>query len=173
MASICAGVAQTLLQLTLLRGGRRFRFPKRGKIARFRVGKGQSRIDFDLSPVVWSAGLLGFGLFGLSAIALFDCSPIISVLIALAADVGFVLILLYALRKLLASGDPMQGVSLLGATGIVSLTIPAHGVGSVSYVAEGKRHVTPARSADDLPLDQGARVMVIGLKNRVAIVEEF
>lgn len=168
VAFICAGVAQTLLLLTLLRGGKRVRLPKQ-----FRVGKTRSRVEFDLSPVVWSAGTLGFGLFGLLIRSFTDADGLASILYAVAADVSFVLVLLFALRRLLAGGDAMEGGTLLGSMGVISLPIPAHGVGSMSYVAEGKRHVIPARSSDELPLEQGTRVMVVSLENRVAVVEEL
>lgn len=76
-------------------------------------------------------------------------------------------------RYLSDSARPVEREPLLLATGHVSVSIPAGGVGSIAYVAQGRRVTMPARGKDHIALSRGTPVVVVDLAGKVAVVEEL
>jgi hypothetical protein len=125
-------------------------------------------------PVVVCCLMTGFGLGGLVASRLLHLPVATSVVVGIAAAIILIVAALSALAHLFSGqAKQMEGSSLIGAVCRVSLSIPKEGVGSVAYIADGKRHVISARSSSGHELSKGSRVLVTDLRNRVAIVEEL
>ena len=59
---------------------------------------------------------------------------------------------------------------VIGAEATVILTIPSHGVGSISYEAAGSRFTSPARSMAGTEIRQDARVIVRERDGQVLVV---
>lgn len=125
-------------------------------------------------PVTVCCIMIGFGLGGLIAGRLLHFPAAITIIGAMVSAILLVIAALTALAHLFSGqAQQMEGTSLIGSICLVSLSIPAEGVGSVAYIADGKRHVIPARSPTGHELSKGCRVLVTDLRNRVAIVEEL
>ncbi|MFY9235466.1 MAG: hypothetical protein WAO58_13520 [Fimbriimonadaceae bacterium] len=123
-------------------------------------------------PAAVGISITLFGVFGLCLRVLIGLEPWPSVFGALGLSIVLFAWLVRATQRLLANtGKPMEGCSLVGMIAHVSLTIPAEGVGSIAYSAEGKRHTIPARAQH--PIEKGMRVLVTDLRDRIAVVEEF
>ncbi|MCB9642468.1 MAG: hypothetical protein H6728_05285 [Myxococcales bacterium] len=65
----------------------------------------------------------------------------------------------------------LRGSVLYGMVAQVSLTIPASGVGQISFVSQGSRTSMPARSKGGLGLPSQTRVVIVDLEGPIAIVE--
>ncbi|HEY1012692.1 MAG TPA: hypothetical protein VGE07_08320, partial [Herpetosiphonaceae bacterium] len=69
-------------------------------------------------------------------------------------------------------GDAPAVESAVGALATVTTSIPAGGLGAVAYEAAGRRQTVPAR-AEAGPLARGSEVVILEVRQHVALVGEF
>ena len=63
---------------------------------------------------------------------------------------------------------------ILGKECIISNRVPEHGYGAIVYKEEGQADISmPAKSEDSLVYEQGTRVLVVDVKDQVAIVKKL
>ena len=62
---------------------------------------------------------------------------------------------------------------LVGSLAHVAVAIPRRGVGSIALVVGSRRTTLPARCHQDRAIARGTEVVVIGQRNRVALVAPF
>lgn len=68
----------------------------------------------------------------------------------------------------------MKGAALIvGSLAHVSVAIPRRGVGSIALVIGSRRTTLPARCSEDSAIARGTEVVVIGRRDRVALVTPF
>ncbi|MFN7971217.1 MAG: hypothetical protein U0166_02545 [Acidobacteriota bacterium] len=186
--SLLAGLGLSLLLGAS--GGRLFRllglprlprFPRLPRVARMRVPRAKlARAAAreigppSAVPLVSGVFLTIFGAAGLAARGMLGFETLASAAVALGCGGVAALLGARALAGLLEDGSgAVRGATLLGAVGRVSLAIPDGGVGSVSYVVEGRRSTLPARTRSGAALPAGCRVVVLAFEDRVALVEGF
>lgn len=140
----------------------------------------QSRPAGSAGPIIsraWSYSLgLGaavFGAAGLLLLLVFDLDPAMSVLVALGLGliIGF---LALALLVYLPSHDQAREALIdfdaAGCRANVVISIPANGLGEVTFRHDKERINLGARSANGLPIAKGVVVVIERVTKRVAVV---
>lgn len=158
-----------LLTRLLPRRLARVRFRRRGG------GQGTGSVVPAMLPLLAGQFAAGFGAIGLVLIAVDKTSGWVSVVGGTVA--GSVLAGAWSLilGRYLPAGEAreMAGEPIIGRTGHLSVAAPAGGMGAVAYVAEGKRVTLPARTLDGAALPRRARVMIVEMEGKVAVVQEL
>jgi membrane protein implicated in regulation of membrane protease activity len=142
-------------------------------------GKVPAEIPGELAwagPLMVGIFLTLLGAAGLVAQVKLHFPPWPSLLTAVGASAGLTALLILSLARVMmrsAVASEVRGTDLVGTVGEVSLAIPEDGVGTLTYIGQGRRVAMPARSADGSALSQGTRVMIVRVENHVAYVEEL
>lgn len=187
-ACLLAGTGLSLL--VLLSGGRgRLRIPlPRGaqlrvprvrlpfRLPRLKLGRRSGRTAAQLpwtSPFLVSLFLTAFGASGLLLRVSLGVTAVASFWGALGIGSLTSTTLALGAARWLREQDPETGAVLLGIVASVSLAIPAGGVGSIAYHANGRRATMPARCRSGAGLAPGSRVVVLAIEERVASVSEI
>ncbi len=131
------------------------------------------RVSF-LSPLVLSTLLVGFGAMG------FAVQHWLTelILVSLAAAVGMGAVggsgVWWSLNKLRAVEGSSEAVvrTLLGHTAMVSIAIPAAGLGEIVYEKNNSRFNAPARAGNGRAIPRGAQVIIGGVDGAIFLVEE-
>jgi len=128
-----------------------------------------------LNPIALAAFLGGFGAVGLMVRGAGATSWL-----ALGSALSGGLLLSAALfrvfvRYVLAAegSSPSAREAAIGKIASVSTAIPAVGLGSITYVANGRRHTVPARTADEQSLARGCEVVVVAIADNIAEVMRY
>jgi hypothetical protein len=157
------------------------RFHLHGRLLRFlrfhsKLAKAQDRFGAipGAVPATIAALLVGYGFTGLVLRVLLHINAAASVAGAAVGAVAFAAACIWMLFKLFSGqAKPTQGVTLLGLTCTVTLTIPAKGVGAISYVVEGQRRTMPAKTTCGDTLVSGSRGMIVDFDSGVALIDEM
>lgn len=68
----------------------------------------------------------------------------------------------------------MKGTTLIvGSLAHVAVPIPRRGVGSIALVVGSRRTTLPARCSEGSAIQRGTEVVVVGRRDRVALVVPF
>lgn len=128
-----------------------------------------------LNPIALAAFLGGFGAVGLMSRGAGATSWL-----ALGGALSGGLLLSAALFRLFVryvlaaeGSSPSAREAAIGKIASVSTAIPAVGLGSITYVANGRRHTVPARTADDQSLARGCEVVVVAVADNIAEVIRY
>ena len=126
-----------------------------------------------LSPVTIASFVVAFGAAGIVATQAFNISGMASVLWA--AGGAFVIAVLshFAFFYLFIAPQGSSEVTqrdIVGAVAEVTTTIPAGGLGEVTFVAQGGRVTYPARSAGASPVLRGTPVTISDFTGTVVTV---
>lgn len=159
----CAGAGALLALSSLLRPG--FGGPKRLRMLR------RTAAPLLLAPGAWlGMGLSLYGAFGLVQLAF---APALGILWAPAAAVALTLPVAALVESYLRSESSSMIPSMGDDPYIAEVTtaIPEHGVGAVSFVANGRRIFRPAASSEGRAISRGASVLVISLRRDIVVVE--
>lgn len=128
-----------------------------------------------LNPVAFLSFLGGVGATGLIVRGL-GVGTWWSLLLALSGGtlLSWVLFQLFA-RVVLAGegGAAYRPEAAIGKLATVTVSLPAGGQGTVTYVANGKWQTLAARQQGGQPLERGAEVAIVDLEGNVAIVKPF
>jgi hypothetical protein len=151
--------------------GRKFRIPG------FRMKKSAHPTAMTMPwglPIFVGMFLTLFGFSGLALKILLHLPAIASAAIgfSIAAIGGGLGVRLFH-RYFAITANEVKGNPLPGMIGHVSLSIPQNGVGSIAFRSDGKRVVMPARDRSGNALSKGSRVIVVDIRDRVALVEEL
>lgn len=137
-------------------------------------GDGSSPGVLSLKTV--SLFLLGFGLTGAVAIStLPGAGPLVAGIVGGAGGIGFAA-LGYQILKFVYGQQASSLHStedLLGKQAMVSMRIPASGVGQVSCEVNAKRVYMEARSKDDQRFEEGESVYIRDIEGGVLVVERW
>jgi hypothetical protein len=128
-----------------------------------------------LNPVALATFLGGFGAVGLIGRGA-GAARWLAMVLALSAGllISAALFRLFVRYVLAAEGSsPSAREEAIGKIASVSTIIPAVGLGSITYVANGRRHTVAARTADDQTLPRGCEVVVIAVANNIAEVVRY
>ncbi|MHB1652645.1 MAG: NfeD family protein [Desulfitobacteriaceae bacterium] len=125
--------------------------------------------------------LLGFGAAGFVVKQVVDeISPLLNLLLASLGGLAFGYVIYLVLAKILVRGQSAylraSDFSLIGMEGTVSSTIFTEHLGEISYILNHSNAFMPARERDGREIKKGQPVVVMEVKNGVAIVlpiEEF
>ena len=151
--------------------GKKFRLPG------FRIKKFSARNEFVMpwgTPIFVGMFFTLFGFSGLALKILLHLPATASAGIALAAGLIAAGIGVRLFNRYFAiTANEVKGNPLPGMIGYVSLSIPEGGVGSVACRSEGKRVIMPARDRNGQAVSKGSRVIVVDIRDRVALVEEL
>ncbi len=128
-----------------------------------------------LNPIALSSFLGSFGAVGLILRGT-GLATWLALLLALGAGllISAGLFRLFVRYVLAAEGSsPSAREAAIGKLATVSTSIPAVGLGSITYVANGRRHTVAARTADDQTLPRGSEVVVVAVDNNIAEVIQY
>ncbi len=128
-----------------------------------------------LNPIALSAFLGGFGAAGLMLRGA-EIASLLSLILALGAGLllSAAIFRLFVRYVLAAEGSsPSAREAAVGKIASVSTAIPAVGLGSVTYVADGRRHTVAARTAAGQSLPRGCEVVVVAVANNIAEVVAY
>ena len=126
------------------------------------------------SPVVIAVFLTAFGAGGMiGQEVLKGQHPAMSLVAAGTSGVVFGLLIGIAMAwimKKTMSTSQAQESDVIGAEALVIVTIPANGIGKISYEAAGTRFTSPARSASGTEIKQDAKVAILSRDGVVLMV---
>lgn len=128
------------------------------------------------SPLFLSILLASFGALGLLFIRGFAlpaslaamAAGIIGIVIAWGVSRTFIAVFVSSQTNSLA-----ESFKTVGTEAEVTIPIPQGGTGEVAYVLAGKRLTAPASSEDGMPIEQGRRVVITGMRGTTFLVEPF
>lgn len=126
------------------------------------------------SPIAIAIFLTAFGAGGMIGQEVLKAQhPAMSLLMASGSGLVFALSIAAAMawvfKKTVASSAAREG-DIVGAEAAVSVTIPAAGMGQVTYEAAGSRFSAPARSMSGTEIRQGATVLIRERDGQVMVV---
>ncbi len=116
-----------------------------------------------LSPVVIASFVAAFGGGGIVGMKTFFLLPALSVLVALGFALGVGLLVGFVLMKVykhLQTDATTTVKSLIGRIAEVTETIPAEGVGQISFSGKGQRISAPARAQEKKEIKRHAMVTI-------------
>ncbi len=116
-----------------------------------------------LSPVVIATFVAAFGGGGIVGLKVFFLLPALSVLVALGFALGMGLLVGFAMMKLykhLQSNATTTAKSLIGKSAEVTVSIPAEGVGQISFSGKSQRISGPARAHEKKDIKEHAMVTI-------------
>ena len=126
------------------------------------------------SPIAIAVFLTAFGGGGMiGAEVLKGHHPAMSLAVAVGSGLFFGITIAAAMAmvfKQTGGSSHARESDVIGAEATVILTIPSHGVGSISYEAAGSRFTSPARSMAGTEIRQAARVIVRERDGQVLVV---
>jgi hypothetical protein len=126
-----------------------------------------------LSPITIASFVTAFGGFGLIALGLFESTARWSLLWAAGGGLLVAVIAHFAFGYFLIAPQGSSEVrfkDIVGATGEVTTSIPAEGLGEVAFVAQGGRVSYPAKAATGQPIARGTTVVIEQLSTGIVIV---
>lgn len=127
------------------------------------------------SPTAIAGYLTGFGATGYGLVAgLGVQSPLVHVPLALFGALLLGVAVSWTTVKLLSIGEisSAEGPNALrGRIGEITVTVPAGGVGEITYLSGGRRNASAARSVDGSPIARGARVRILRAVDATLLVE--
>jgi len=117
-----------------------------------------------LSPTTIASFVTAFGGIGmvLSKISVTD-SPLFSLPLSVLGGFGIAFLIFVMFRAIFRrtqSSSESNVAGLIGASAMVITPIALHGVGEIAYIDGGSRYTAPARSDDELPLENGVTVKI-------------
>jgi hypothetical protein len=126
-----------------------------------------------LSPVTVASFVTAFGAFGLIGLGLFDVSARWSLAWAAIGGVVVAVIAHFAFGYFLIAPQGSSEVGradILGAVAEVTTPIPADSVGEVAFVAQGGRVTYPAKSGAGTPIARGTTVVIERIISGIVVV---
>jgi hypothetical protein len=133
-----------------------------GDISGGDVGVGE--IHFPLfSPIVIACFVTAFGGGGIIGLKLFPFAPILSLPVALGAGVVVGLLvglLVLKIFKVVQTNAVTTAKSIIGTIAQVTESIPAAGVGEITFSGKGSRISGPARSEENVDIKRHAMVTI-------------
>ena len=126
-----------------------------------------------LSPVTIASFVVAFGAAGIVATQAFNISGMGSVLWAVLGAFVIAILSHFAFFYLLIAPQGSSEVThrdIVGAVAEVTVTIPAGGMGEVTFVAQGGRVTYPARAAGTSPILRGTPVLISDFSGTVVTV---
>lgn len=125
------------------------------------------------SPIALAVFLTAFGAAGIVSLEMMKGREPLTLAVAGASGVvfGFTIAAAMALvfRKTIASSHARES-DVLGCEAVVTITIPAGGVGKIAYEAAGSRFTSPARSMSGTEVRQDAKVVIRERDGQVLVV---
>ena len=133
-----------------------------GDISGGDVGVGD--IHFPLfSPIVIACFVTAFGGGGIIGLKLFPFAPILSLAVAVGTGVVIGLLvglLVLKIYKLVQTNAVTTAKHIIGTVAEVSESIPAAGVGEITFTGKGSRISGPARSEENIDIKRHAMVTI-------------
>jgi membrane protein implicated in regulation of membrane protease activity len=121
------------------------------------------------------AFLMMFGVAGYLLARPGALSPLMAAVVATMLGIAWAAIvarLAIAMARVTPEHDPEDPrYRLQGHVGVVSVTIPPGGLGSITFEDASGQHRVMARSIDDQPIDAGVEVCIERIDDGVAVVE--
>jgi membrane protein implicated in regulation of membrane protease activity len=101
--------------------------------------------------------------------------PVFSLLIGIAGGIACAWVVLKFMRMLRSSEVYLDARQerLVGTIGRISSSVRADGTGEITYVLNGVRQVSAARSANGVALPRGTEVVVLARERGIALVEPW
>jgi hypothetical protein len=116
-----------------------------------------------LSGTIVATFVTGFGAGGVIGHYVLEWRPLASLGLGLATGLAVAaaaFAVLELIFKQTQAGSEFAIEGLAGREGYASTTIPADGIGEVSFVVKGQREQSPARSADGTAIPKGQLVVI-------------
>lgn len=116
-----------------------------------------------MSPYVISAFMATFGGIGLISVKALGLGAFGSLLLASPSAVVVAAIFFYSVKllsSLTQASSEAHVAELVGAEAVITVPVPAGGVGEISYFSLGTRYTAPARSEDHEPIDRETKVYI-------------
>jgi membrane protein implicated in regulation of membrane protease activity len=129
-----------------------------------------------LQPVLWVSGLVAFGGTGFVLTRLTSFSAATNVALAAMGGAALAIAAYFVWVEPMSEAENSTGYSmrqLVGRVGEVWTTIPAHGLGEVVIAMVSGTTSHMAASADNQPIREGTKVVVVEVRNHVLYVAPF
>ena len=137
---------------------------------------GVGDVHFPLfSPIVIACFVTAFGGGGIIGLKLFPFMPILSVPVALGTGVVIGLLVGFLVMKIfkaVQTNAVTTAKSIVGTIAEVTETIPAAGVGEITFSGKGSRISGPARSEENVDIKRHAMVTITRLVGGLYYVRE-
>jgi hypothetical protein len=137
---------------------------------------GVGDVHFPLfSPIVIACFVTAFGGGGIIGLKLFPFAPILSLPVALGTGVVIGLLvglLVLKIYKHIQTNAVTTAKSIIGTVAEVSESIPAAGVGEITFSGKGSRISGPARSEENIDIKRHAMVTITRMVGGLYYVRE-